>query len=307
MRGTIFVFGLAWVLAACGGGGGGAEPVSAAAKQTAVAAPAETAALTFLLVPGGAPTPTGAASSEALRSALVSAGYKVVIDRRAPHDVEIVSRVAATEEQSMFAVQVNGKRDIKERVHLTGSVVSKGQVLDEISADFVTTNSQVSPNDVAAAVKALSSSQRVAQFGKDVRAQADAREHAKQEKEEQAKKRTEDEAKKKQRVEEESDWNRARVTGCRQPTSLTGCDAVRTYLAKYPEGAHLEEAQAALKASEPLMEKLQKDENAWKTAGVDGCRTDRTRDACTGVELYVTKFPAGMHLDEAQSLIRGLQ
>lgn len=170
-----------------------------------------------------------------------------------------------------------------------------------------TTESSSVADAMTATLRKSEPSEVTANGASSIRAQADAREHAKQEKDEQAKKRAEDDAKKKQRVEEESDWNRARVTGCRQPTSLTGCDAVRTYLAKYPDGAHTEEAQAALKASEPPMEKLQKDENAWKTAGVDGCRADRTRDACTGVELYITKFPAGMHLDEAQSLIRGLR
>lgn len=91
-------------------------------------------ALAFLLVPGGPRTPTAAASTEALRSALVSAGYKVAVDRRAPHDVEIVTRVTATEERSMFAVEVNGKRDIKERVHLTASVETPPRGFDRLRA-----------------------------------------------------------------------------------------------------------------------------------------------------------------------------
>ena len=288
------------------GCGGAPEAVAPSSKQAPVVASTDTAALVFLLLPG-AGTPTAAASNEAFRSALVSAGYKIVIDKRTPHDVELVTRVAATEERSMFAVEVNGKSDTNERVHLTAAVISQGQVLDELSADFQSKNRVVVPSDVLPAVSALGSSLKIAQFGKQLREQADLRARAKQDKETQDKARGEEDAKQKQRLEEENEWNRARVTACRLPTSLSGCDVVRTYVAKYPSGIHAEEAQAALKASEPLMEKLQKDENAWKTAGVEGCRTEHTREACTGVELYVTKFAGGTHLDEAQGLLRKIQ
>lgn len=306
MRGSVLVcFAVSAFSLGCGGGS-----ASNAASSTASApasAPAEASSLTVVVVPGTPGNPTAHAATDALRSALVSAGYKLSVDARAAHDAEIVTRVAATPEQSFFTVQVNGKSDTKERVHLTATVMMRGQVIDEVSADFLSTNSLVTPQDVGPAVNSLSGSPKVAQLGRQVREQSDSREHAKQEKEEQAKKRADDDAKKKLRVEEETDWNRARVTGCRLPTTLAGCDGARTYLAKYPEGSHLEEAQAALKAAEPLMEKLQKDENTWKTAGVDGCKTDHTRDLCAGVELYMTKFPAGMHLDEAQGLMRRVQ
>ena len=298
-RYSLVCFVLAGVAVGCGG-----PPLAAVTPATA---PAEAANLTFAVVAGTPGSPTVIAATEALRSALVSAGYKLSGDQRAPHDAEIVTQVTATTEQSLFTVQVNGRSDTKERVHLTATVMMRGQVIDQSAADFLSTNSQVTPQDVVSAVNGLSGSQKVAQLGRQVREQTDSREHAKQEKEEQAKKRADDDAKKKLRVEEETDWNRARVTGCRLPTSLAGCDGARTYLAKYPDGAHVEEAQASLKAAEPLIEKLQKDENTWKVAGVDGCKTEHTRDACSGVELYITKFPAGMHLDEAQGLLRRVQ
>lgn len=307
MRGSCFIAGLACFFMGCAGASGGAA--SPASRPAAVAAPAELKSLTFLLVPEGPSTPTAAASVEALRSGLVRAGYKVVIDRHAPHDVDIVTRVSATEERSLFAVavSVNGQRDITEKVRLTGSVVSRGEVLDELSADFVSTNHQVTQDDVVTAVNGLAASERVAQFSKDTQEQASARQQAAQERAEQAKKLADDNAKTKQRLDEESDWNSARVTACSQPIRLNGCDAVRSYLAKYPEGKHVDEAQAALKASEPAMEKLQKDENAWRTSGVFACKAERTHEACTGVELYIAKFPVGMHLDEAQWLIGGIE
>lgn len=306
MRGIVLVcFAVSAFLVACGGGT--ASSAAPSATSAPASAPAETASLTFAVVAGTPGSPTAAAATEALRSALVSAGYKLSGDARAPHDAEIVTQVTATAEQSLFTVQVNGRSDTKERVHLTATVMMRGQIIDQTAADFLSTNSQVTPQDVVPAVNGLSGSQKVAQLGRQVREQTDSREQAKQEKEEQAKKRADDDVKKKLRVEEETDWNRARVTGCRLPTTLAGCDGTRTYVAKYPEGAHVEEAQAAIKTAEPLMEKLQKDENTWKTAGVDGCKTDHTRDACSGVELYMTKFPAGTHLDEAQGLMRKVQ
>ena len=255
-------FVLAGLDVGCGGGsasGGAASTASAPAT-----APAETASVTFVVVLGTAGSPTSHAATEALRSALISAGYKVSVDARAAHDAEIVTRVTATPEQSFFVVQVNGKSDTKERVHLTATVVMNGQVIDETAAEFLSTNSQVAPQDVGPAVNGLNGSEKVAALARQIREQANTREHAKQEKEGQAKQRADDDAKKKLRVEEETDWNRARITGCRQPTALAGCDGTRTYVAKYPEGAHLKEAQAALKVAEPLMEKLQKDENTWR-------------------------------------------
>jgi hypothetical protein len=105
------------------------------------------------------------------------------------------------------------------------------------------------------------------------------------------------------RVREETAWNKARVTGCELPVSLTGCDAVRIYLAKYPAGAHVEEANKALAAGQPQLEKLQKDENAWQQSGTAACRAQGGKDACLGVELYLTKYQAGLHADEARALL----
>lgn len=296
------VFALA--LCACGAATG--APATAA-KRTPITAPAESTALAFLLVPEGALSDTGAASLEALRTGLVGAGYQVVTAREAAHELTLVVRITAVEEKSMFTIEVNGTRAVKERVHLAASVGAGSRIIDELAVDFVVSNAQVKVDDVIGVVDGLSTSAKVSAFGRELRATAAARESAKQAKDAQATRQAEDEAKKKERVAEEADWNQARATGCRQPTSLTGCDAVRTYLAKYPTGAHAEEARTALEASTPLMEKLQKDENAWKTAGVESCRVEHTRGACAGVEIYVAKFVGGAHFDEAQSLLRSVQ
>jgi len=105
------------------------------------------------------------------------------------------------------------------------------------------------------------------------------------------------------RVREETAWNKARVTGCEFPVSLTGCDAVRIYLAKYPAGGHVEEANKALAAAQPQLERLQKDENAWTHADASTCRARPGTNACDGVDLYLVKFPAGAHAGEARQLV----
>ncbi len=105
------------------------------------------------------------------------------------------------------------------------------------------------------------------------------------------------------RVRDETAWNKARATGCALPVALTGCDGVRIYLAKFPTGAHADEANKALVAGQPQLEKLQKDDNAWQQAGVPTCRAHADKDACVGVELYLTKYAAGLHADEARALL----
>lgn len=263
---------------------------------------AEVASLTFVFAPDAEKTdgPTGDATTEAFRGMLASSRYKLV-EQRDVHDVELVTRVSVKTEILML-----DGIEKRELVHFTAAVVANGQVVDEVATDFTLKRRAVKAHDVLPAVNALGGSTKIAQFVKQRRDEADRDLANIRRTREEGKKFAAEEAKN-QRIAEETEWNQARVTGCRQPSSLAGCDAVRTYVAKYPDGAHVLEAQAALKVSEPLMDKLQKDENNWKTAGVEACRTEHTRRACVGVELYVTKFPAGMHIDDAQALIRRLR
>jgi hypothetical protein len=105
------------------------------------------------------------------------------------------------------------------------------------------------------------------------------------------------------RLREEAEWVAARPIGCKLPASLSACDAVQVYLAAHPQGVHAEEGRDIVGAAQPKLEQLQKDENGWKKAGVESCRLLRNRNACIGVELYVTKYPAGLHADEARDLL----
>lgn len=297
------VGGLAAVVAF--GCGGAQPPAAPASAHTAPAKPSpEASELTLAVVVQGEPSPLAASCADSLRSSLVASGYKVAGAPGAPHDVVLIVRVSATEERSMFAVEVNGRRDVKERVHLTATVIAGGTMLEEHAADFIVQNGVVGPEQVVAVVSGLSASPKLTAYGRELHAAAEARERAKQEKVAEAKSREDEQERKSARIAEETEWKFVGVMGCRLPTALTGCDAVRLFLAKYPEGAHAEEGRAALAASVPAMEKIQKDENAWKKADVASCRVAKTHEACAGVEIYKTKFADGVHLDEAQSLLR---
>jgi hypothetical protein len=279
------------------GCGGSAE---APPPSVPVSVSQEALGLTILFVPKSG-NATLEAANGAVQSELVRAGYKLVVNRRGPYDVAVTPEIAATEEKSLFAVSVNGKRDVKLRVHLTLSLASPdSEIVDQVATDFVTPAGQVKGSDVSAVVAAIAASDRVSKYArdrklaraKDERGRAEAAEASYNRKEQQA------------RVREEADWNGARAQGCAMPTSLDACDNVRLYTATYPEGVHVAEAKTAIEQAQPAMAKLQKDENAWKAAGVSACRARATPADCEGVEVYSVKFAAGMHADEARQLLQ---
>ena len=242
-----------------------------------------------------APTPAAPALAPAMQAALASAGYTLTADRRGGVDVvgQVTASVATV--PSMFHVQVNGAERVKRHYTVPLSLFADGQIIDRASTEFET-DGPVSPGRLLPIVGALSTSPRLVQFARDLHSRHAAEASV-------AQQRVQDEEATSARVAEETTWNAARVTGCELPISLTGCDAVRIYLAKYPEGLHVGEANKALAAGEPQLLKLQKDENAWQQAGAATCRAHDGADACLGVELYVAKYAAGIHADEARALL----
>ncbi len=105
------------------------------------------------------------------------------------------------------------------------------------------------------------------------------------------------------RQQDEVEWVRANAISCRVPSTLEACTGVKLYLAQHPGGSHVAEAKAALTEGEPQIEKIVRDERAWKSSGVEECRAHAGEKACDGVELYVMKFPAGVHAEEARRLV----
>jgi hypothetical protein len=68
------------------------------------------------------------------------------------------------------------------------------------------------------------------------------------------------------------------------------------------EDTHAGEAQSALTEAKPKLEAVRRDENAWSRAGADACSAHADPRACDGVDVYLVKYPAGRHADEASSL-----
>jgi hypothetical protein len=241
------------------------------------------------------PSPAAPDLALAMQSALANGGFAIVVDRRAGFD--FIGRINASVAvvPSMFQVRVNGVQQVKRRYAVTLSLLAAGQLIDQASTQFET-DEGVSPGRLQPIVAALNASPKMLEFARERLAVQVATAEA-------AKKKAEETATTSARVDEETEWNAARPTGCEFPASLTGCDAVRLYLAKYPGGAHVEEANKALAAGQPQLEKLQKDENAWQQAGTTTCRTHTGTEPCVGVELYLAKYQAGLHADEARALL----
>jgi hypothetical protein len=257
---------------------------TAPAPGPAVPTPKEVAALKIRIEP----TPATPGLGRAMLTALAGSGYTVGFDRHGSWD--LVGQVTASIVTGVRD-QGNGAVRTAPRYVVTLSLLAGGRLVDQASTEF-DTNEAVSPSRLLPIVATLSASPNLTQFARD----RHARQVAKTEK-------AEETASTSERVDEETVWNAARVTGCKLPASLTGCDAVRLYLAKYPAGGHVDEANKALAAGQPQLEKLQKDENAWQQAGANTCRARNGTDPCVGIELYLTKYPAGLHADEAHALL----
>ena len=289
----------ALLLGACGGED--SESVQpATANDAASPSPAVTALKVYL--DGAGRNPLEVATAARLQSVLVVAGYTLVTSENTPHDVTARVFVTATQEQSLFQVTVNGQRQVKLQVHAALTISGGGSVVDQVAHDFESSNGEVSDEDVMPLVTRLNRSPRLSRYARaranSRQAHAQAEEAATAQAQEQAEQANAEQA----RQQEELDWVQARPLGCRMPSRLTACDAVQTYLVKYPAGKHSDDAQSALTEAKPRLEALQKDENTWNRAGADACSAHADPHACDGVDLYLIKFPAGLHADEARGL-----
>ena len=99
-------------------------------------------------------------------------------------------------------------------------------------------------------------------------------------------------------------WFGIDTVRCKVPANVDACIAVRSYLQRFPNGAHADEANQVLAAAQPALEKLQKDEMSWRKSSHGECGMRKTTDACVGVEAYDLQFPTGLHSDEAHRLLK---
>jgi hypothetical protein len=103
---------------------------------------------------------------------------------------------------------------------------------------------------------------------------------------------------------DDATWFAIDTVKCKIPARVEACDAVRSYLRRFPSGTHAQEASEVLATAQPALEKLQKDDVAWQKSNHYECMRMRTGDACVGVEAYDMQFPTGMHTDEAKRLLK---
>lgn len=250
--------------------------------------------------------PMAASVAARLQAALVAAGYNVVTSEAAPHDLTVRVAVTAAEEPS-YLQTTNGRRQVKLKVHVALTMIGRAGVVDGVTHEFESMNGEVGEGSVMPLVARLNGSGRLAHYAAEQanarKAIAEVDQSAAEQAEAQKQAAAGQAVQGQTREQEEGVWVHARPLGCKMPARLDACDAVQMYVAKYPSGIHVDEATKVLDEASPKLQELQKDENSWVGSGADACRAHTGRDACVGVELYVTKYPAGLHADEARSLL----
>ena len=202
---------------------------------------------------------------------------------------------------SLIAVTVNGKRQVNYSMTVTAGVKSDDVLLASTRVEY---DSDETPDSdrvdtIVAAVTGVNLPGIVKRREEAARLKAKADSEQKQRDEEKRKAEVAREAV----LKDDKAWLDAKDEQCREPRRPDACNAVQKYLVDFGDGRHTAEAKAVLEASKSKLAVVQKDEVAWASSGADACRKARTKEACMGMEIYVSKFGAGLHVDEAKSLM----
>jgi len=260
---------------------------------------AQVRSLTYLFdVRVGAPAALGSRVAEAIENALVGDGIHLVKQPSVVHDAMLRVHVTMQEERPLIKVYVNGRPRRSFQVTATISAETADRVLEHVATQFSTTGDVTSEN-VQALVAGLNQSRSVASLAamktrNEAQAVAAEKVAADNEAKQQAEQR---------RVEEETAWTDAQPNACKMPATLEACRTVQLYLVKYPGGSHANEAKRVFDQAQDKLELLQKDENHWQQSGAATCESHASKDACDGVEIYLAKYPVGLHADEAKTLL----
>jgi hypothetical protein len=226
----------------------------------------------------------------ALTTSLTSAGYKLVDNQEGKPDVVAKVTVNATQEQSLFAVQVNGKVQVSYAVKLSASFVSAGQaaVIDQATSDFSSKDGTVEQAAIDKILVHLSSTGKLATYAKTSKENAQKAE----------------ESKKAAEVKAEDDlWKAANVEGCRKPTAPNACEGVNAYIAKYPSGKYTAEGRQAILDGQAESARMA-EEDMWKAAAVDQCKKPTKSYDCKAIEEYLGKYPTGAHAADAKAAMK---
>lgn len=256
-------------------------------------ASSEVSALVLALDKTAAPPELGAA----VAAELAQAGF--VLGSPQGADAIATLEVTQTRHQGFMAVYKNGREVITLDNSVVLSVGDENNPVDSARVMFQAHEGEVDQAQIQELVRQLAHSERLAAYSVEVRRRRveEAAQAERDATEQQAAALAQSvEA---ARQEQEIAWVNANVRSCTSPTALDGCRGVELYRARYPGGAHDEEARAALETAEPKLQLLHKDEEAWQRAGAEACTDGAHAKACAGVEIYLAKFPAGLHQVEA--------
>jgi len=238
----------------------------------------------------------GTRVAQTIEDTLINDGFKLVRRPDDGHDAVLKINVSTQQEQSILKVYVNGRVRKNYRVSVTLSISTAGRAVEHVATEF-SMSEDVPAENINGLVTDLGQSRNVASLAAQKVA---AKVVAKSEVEQQAKRQAE-----RERVEQESAWKEADPESCHSPTTLQACIGVRLYLSKYPDGGHADEAKRVLDIATPKLDLLQKDDSYWiGESNFSGCAAKHSQAACEGVELYVTKYPKGLHCAEAAELLR---
>jgi hypothetical protein len=214
-----------------------------------------------------------------LVTSLSGAGYKLVESADGKPDIVARVTVNATQEQSFFQVQVNGKVQASFKVAISASFVSAGasSVIDQATSEFSGKDGVVEQSAIDKIVVHLGKTGKLTSWAHSEKAKIEAA--------------------------EDDLWKAGNVEGCKKPTTATACDGVKAYLEKYPTGKHAAEARAAMQEGETAAA-AGKEEDVWKAAMVDQCKKPTKSYDCKGVEDYVAKYPTGAHVAEGKEAMK---
>ena len=235
-----------------------------------------------------------------LEMGLARSGLAIVSDDTQPADAIITCASQMEAENSLVRLNVNGQ----DRMHFIVRIQvrhAQGNAVDQFIAEY-NGYPRDAPDEeaVGKAVVALAYSQRMAAFARMVAKNG----HATAVATTAPPVDTASTMPSARDRRDDSDWFAIDTVRCKIPTRVESCNAVRSYLSRHPDGAHVQEANEVLASAQPALEKLQKDEVAWQKSNHHECASRRTSDACVGVEAYEIQFPNGVHADEARRLLK---
>jgi hypothetical protein len=220
-------------------------------------------------------------ASEQMRDALLRAGVQLGDNRS---DASLTLTYSVEEEQILGGLVVVQRSDGKRAYKITATLSAfdhEGILLDRFPTVFSSTD-DASAN-MRAVVAAFLRSARVAKVGDKKRTAGQAKEVA-------------------AKTADLAAYNAGQPKVCAAAATLGACQGVEQYLRAHPDGANAAEARQLIEAAEPKLASLQKDEDYWLKSGHEECAQTRVRDACSGVDLYLMKYPKGMHATEARAL-----